>query len=236
MKKTFLAILATFALSGTAMATQTFENDVEVYGSVGVTTDYVWRGVSQTNEDWVVQSNVGVEYKGFYVEGFASPVKDATGLSNTNWEFDASVGYRFSPVENLTIDGGVITYWYPDSNVDQDFYELQGSVSYDFEKFSVMGAVNYAQDYLGVTDENTFYWSGDANFTPFWDITIGATVGYLDANSDVDMFDWSVYVSKTFAKVFEVKAAYYDNDVDVSFDTLQDIFDNRLVLSAAVLF
>jgi uncharacterized protein (TIGR02001 family) len=218
-------------------------NGVSLYGGVDVTTDYVFRGVSQTNEDWVVQTNLGLEFKNpnqtggrFYVDGFATPVKFNDVLADTTWELDVAGGYRYS-TQDITLDGGVVTYWYPNSaKSDLDFYEFQGNITYDFSKASIRGGVNYSPDYYGV-DEQTWYWSGGGEIVPIWDIALGAEVGYLYANSDSDQMDWSVYASKSFLKdSFELKLAYYDNDTDVSFDNLKNIFDNRVVFTASARF
>src|SRR5688572_12702359 len=84
----------------------------------GVTSDYVFRGFSQTAEDPTVQGGVDVTYKLFYVGVWASGVdfgRDAFNREIGRAEVDIYAGIK--PVLGpVTFDFGVIYYAYPGAN------------------------------------------------------------------------------------------------------------------------
>jgi len=232
MRKTILA-LALGSLISTTSAIEVYDN-TEVYGSVEATTDYVFRGVSQNNEDISVLTTVGIEHKGFYVEGFVAPVE----ADGSNYKFDTTAGYTDN-VDDFTYNMGVVGYWYPGSNNDLDFYEFFGGLSYDFDVVNVGGDFNYSPDYYGNVGNNT-YWHGYVEADPFWDITWTLGAGYndlLDADNVDGITDWEFSAEKKFMDdSFGVKLAYYDTDLSVSDFELDNIFSERAVLSGTVYF
>ncbi|MGA0975457.1 MAG: TorF family putative porin, partial [Sedimenticolaceae bacterium] len=76
MKKTTLALAMGLMISGAANAA--------VEANIGATSNYVWRGVTQTSDDATLQG--GVDYsneEGFSLGAWASDVKPVNG-----YEFD----------------------------------------------------------------------------------------------------------------------------------------------------
>lgn len=84
--------------------------------NVGVVSDYLFRGVSQTHGDPAISAGVDYAFaSGFYVGAWASTitwVKDAYNDGTT--EVDLYGGYKGAiPNADLTYDLGVIAYTYP---------------------------------------------------------------------------------------------------------------------------
>ena len=131
MKTKILALLLAFA------TTPIF---AEVSGSVGVTSDYFFRGVSQTQGSSAVQGGVDTSKNGFYAGAWASTVDFGT---ETEIEYDFYGGYAVA-LDDLAIDVGIIQY-----NYDGDV----GSVE---EYFVVM---NYAWASFG-------FWFDQDNANP----------------------------------------------------------------------
>jgi uncharacterized protein (TIGR02001 family) len=95
--------------------------------NLGATSNYLWRGLEQTNGDAAISGGVDFETNsGLYV---------GTWLSNASWqpgmthELDLYGGYK-GQFNKLSYDVGYIYYAYPDSDVDADFSEVFVSASY----------------------------------------------------------------------------------------------------------
>ena len=99
MKTKLLALLLAFA------TTPIF---AEVSGSVGLTSDYFFRGVSQTQGSSAIQGGVDASKNGFYGGVWASTVDFGT---DTGIEYDFYGGYTVA-LDDLAIDVGIIQYNY----------------------------------------------------------------------------------------------------------------------------
>lgn len=94
--------------------------------NIAVTSNYVWRGATQTDDSAAVQG--GIDYSdpsGFYVGTWASNVDFGGG---GEVELDLYGGFG-GEVEDFGYDIGLIAYLYPDSD-DANFYEVALAVSY----------------------------------------------------------------------------------------------------------
>jgi uncharacterized protein (TIGR02001 family) len=98
--------------------------------NVGVTSNYLWRGLEQTNGAAAISG--GIDYadkSGFYV---------GTWVSNADWanndmsyELDLYGGYTADINEQWSYDVGFIYYAYPDETTgDTDFSEVYANVSF----------------------------------------------------------------------------------------------------------
>ncbi len=77
-------------------------------GSVQTTSDYFWRGVSQTQGSSAIQGGVDYSNSGFYAGVWGSTVDFNT---ETEIEYDFFAGYTVA-LDDLAIDVGVIQYNY----------------------------------------------------------------------------------------------------------------------------
>jgi uncharacterized protein (TIGR02001 family) len=139
MKKTLLvaavAISALFA-GGAAMA----QGDAASLSyNLGVTSDYVWRGVSQTDGKAALQG--GIDYKKglFYAGAWASNVDFADSDGHkASTELDLYMGLT-PTAGKFNFDFGVIAYTYPGADKGSDFNvsELKAAVSHPMGKGTV---------------------------------------------------------------------------------------------------
>lgn len=127
-------------------------------GNVGFVSDYTFRGISQTREKPALQG--GVDYthpSGFYLGVWGSSI-DFNDTDRASLEVDGYGGYTYS-VEKWTLDGRFTYYGYPGAKtaLDYDYYEIGGSVTYDFGIPKLTGSVNYSPDYFGESGTGIYY-------------------------------------------------------------------------------
>ena len=106
MKKVLLAIFA-LACMGYGYT------QAQIVGNTGLTTDYRFRGISQTQNAPAVQG--GVDYahaSGFYAGNWNSSVSSLVYTNGAGVENDVYAGYK-TKVLGLELDVGSINYFYP---------------------------------------------------------------------------------------------------------------------------
>ncbi|MEY2863232.1 MAG: hypothetical protein RLY58_939 [Pseudomonadota bacterium] len=109
--------------------------DVSITGSVAATTDYLFRGISQSSNNAAIQGSLVASHtSGVYGSLWGSSIANGTGGS----EMDASIGYatKLAALNNATLDVGFMRYVYAGANdknmgSEPDYNEIYGSVRYD---------------------------------------------------------------------------------------------------------
>lgn len=171
-----------------------------ITANVALTSDYVWRGTSQTDNGPAIQG--GFDYahaSGFYLGVWGSNVDFN---SDANVELDLYGGYSTEFGNGIGLDVGVIHYDYPGES-SLDFEEVYLGLSYGI----VSAKVSHDPD-----NDNT-YWEAGADFTLPQEFSLGLHVGYNDPDAGNEVTDWKVAVGKSaFGVDFEL--AYTDTDSD----------------------
>ncbi len=188
------------AVPGISSAENTFS------GNVALTTDYVWRGISQTDEDPAIQGGFDWEHS----SGFSAGV----WASNVDFDSDASMELdlyaSFSKEFNgVALSVGFIHYDYP-SESNLDFNEINFGIGYG--AFSAM--VSYTDEF-GDGGEEAIYYELGADFDlPVGGLALGLHAGYYDIDSsDGESYtDWKIALSKE-AGGFNFELAYTDTDL-----------------------
>jgi uncharacterized protein (TIGR02001 family) len=196
-------------------------------GSLSLTSDYVFRGVSQTNEDPALQG--GLEYahdSGFYVGAWASNVSwlsDIPGDVSSSLELDGYLGYRGKAGEHVAWDVGVLQYWYPGDYPDgfnsADTTEVYAGFTVTPSDTLALG-LKYSHavtDLFGYADsDGSGYLDASANWTfvPGWTLNLHAGKQWIEGNRDFEYTDWKVGVTRAFDSGFSLAAAYTDTDAD----------------------
>ncbi len=148
-------------LTATVLGSVLVSTQVMAGGSanVGVTSNYLWRGTTQTQDEAALQA--GLDYSadnGLYVGTWASNSK----FADTGAEVDLYAGYKKELANGVSYDVGAIKYFYPDDN-SVEFAEVYGKVAYkgvgaeidytvdsnDAADFVQNGDVYYALGYTG---------------------------------------------------------------------------------------
>ncbi len=236
MRKNITSIMvATVALAFSAIVSA----EVDLSGNVALTSDYTFRGISQTDEDPAVQGGFDLAHSsGFYAGVWASNVDFDDG-DEAHIEMDVYGGISGEFPNALGWDVGILHYDYPgaDSSLDYDFNEIYGSLSYDFGPVAASAGISYSNDYFGGSDNATYY-SLDLSVPLPQDFSIGAHVGRqeIDENNTFgtpDYTDWKLGVSKEIGG-FGLALDYVDTDLSDS-DCFggSDLCDGRVVFTVS---
>jgi uncharacterized protein (TIGR02001 family) len=224
MRCTPIFIPALLLLSAAASA--------EVTSTVTLTSDYDFRGFTQTDEDPALQASIDyANESGWYAGAWASNI-DFPGYDGSV-ELDLYTGFAGETDAGLGWDVGFIYYAFPSSDATETedkiegFPEIYGKVSHGI--FS--GALWYSNDFGG-SDENALYLEGEAGIPLPKDLSLNLHAGYSFGEywDDVDgdkYFDYSVGVGYTLEQ-FELELAYVDTD--------RDDLDDRIIFSVSTTF
>ena len=227
--------------------------------NIAGTSDYVFRGISQTDNDPTVQGGLDLGYGIFYAGVWASGLDFSNILSEAQVEVDFYAGIK--PVWGpATFDFGVIYYAYPGTNrtfftlnppSDLPYVELKAGVSGEIMKGLTAGAtVYYSPDYFAETGS---VWTVEGSLaytlpaigpvTP----TIGGLVGYQDGGgAEYTFFNgfdnymyWNVGVALAVDKLtFDFR--YWGTDAENAtsvlpgFTCANNYCDDRFVFTAKV--
>ncbi|MDH5823293.1 TorF family putative porin [Luteimonas sp. RD2P54] len=194
----------------------------EVSGSVTLTSDYLFRGLSQTNEEPALQGGIDYTHQsGFYAGAWGSSISwlsDADPDVSSQVEVDLYLGYggEFGD-SGLGYDAGAIYYWYPGDYppgfTDPDTTEVYFGLGYGMFAAKYSYAVT---DLFGLPDSDG---SGNLDVTADWELTPGwtlnAAVGkqWVSGYEGADYAFWKLGLSKGFENGFELAAALNDNDL-----------------------
>jgi uncharacterized protein (TIGR02001 family) len=223
------SLLAGVLFAGSALAdglpvrgkarADTHDHGCSVAGNVGLTTDFVFRGISQSNEEAALQGGVDLTCGRFYLGVWGSSFEGLGSEGGSTWlNVYGGMKYTTGPV---TWDIGVIYYTFPGTdNIagDLDNVELKLAGSGEVWKGGKLtGTVFYAPDYAGVfesawTFEGTFVQVLPAVsiFTPVFSATVGHTS--FDDASDLDYTYWNVGLTLGFRENWSIDLRYWDTE------------------------
>ncbi|MDH3266210.1 MAG: TorF family putative porin [Gammaproteobacteria bacterium] len=209
----------------------------EFAGYVALATDYVKRGVTQSDGNPVVQLGADVSFdSGFYVGAWGSTIDISNGPTRQrDVEVDYYAGYLFKLSDSWRAATNIVSYNYPgqSGNVDYDYREYSFAVSYDDR---VWLEYAYSPD---------LYHSGQSsrNVDVFaeWPLRgawlIGAGAGYYDTSNLTgrSYYYWQLGVTGSF-KWADVDIRYHDTDRPVPIVSNADRAEARVVLKIQIPF
>jgi uncharacterized protein (TIGR02001 family) len=219
-----------------AVAVPAFADDTGAFsfeGSVTLTTDYVFRGISQTQNDAAIQGDMTIRHDlGLFATVWGSNVDFDDGPEDTNLEIDFTVGYE-NEVANTPFSYGVglIYYAYPDSHDDNNYWEVYFAPAYALamgeREIGLSGGIYYSPEYFGDTGD-AWYLTAGLEVPLFHSISGSANIGWQDVETTGDYTDWNfglTYTYEPWALDFDVR--YHDTDIDSV--CANDICDERVV-------
>jgi uncharacterized protein (TIGR02001 family) len=213
-------------------------NQLELSASTALTTDYVFRGISQTDNQAAIQGSLDAAYGIFYAGLWASNLDFGGGPNGqdiANIEIDYYAGITPS-WWGLDFDIGGIYYTYPgayDPGGNFDYFELKTGVSYAFDKLTV-GVTNYwAPEFFGETGSaNALELGGEYAFNTifnFFDPSVSGLVGFQTGENITDYTFWNVGLTLGFMENFAADIRYWDTDLSTTGCGGLDICDERVV-------
>jgi uncharacterized protein (TIGR02001 family) len=206
--------LAADVLEPAAPAAETPAADAWVFDAsfnASLTSDYMFRGITQTDHDPALQATLEPTYGIFYGGIFVSNVDFRT--PDPDVEFDLYAGIR-PQFGRLSTDFGYVHYFYPQTP-EIEYGEGYGISSISpMEALQVGSAVYYAPDY-SQTGDYSFYLEGNATVSLPHDISLSGALGAQMYGPGVGLSDyttWNVGASYTWKAVtFDLR--YYDTDI-----------------------
>lgn len=162
-----LAIIALMVVGANARAG-------DLSGSVALTSDYVWRGTTQTQGDAAVQAGFRLAGPyGFYGSIWGSNVEFAPDMHASS-ELDLTVGWAGALSPRWALDVNVLRYQYPSTTIDLDWTELNATLTCDR---SYWLSLAYSPDALGSEDAGVYSQLG-ARFPVNDALRVEAAAGY----------------------------------------------------------
>jgi uncharacterized protein (TIGR02001 family) len=185
---------------------------VTVSGSVGLVSDYRFRGVSQSDENLAVQGGITVAHEsGLYIGTWGSNLAGWGTFGGANMELDLVAGFK-KTFDDITVDVGATWYMYPGGFDNTDFIEpyvkLSGTMgpaaltigAAYAPKQEALGpwyangtsAANGIYDNPGAKDDNLYLWLDGAVAVPSTPLTLKGHVGFSNGNEGLGPFATSV--------------------------------------------
>jgi uncharacterized protein (TIGR02001 family) len=195
--------------------------------NLGVVSDYVYRGISQSGEDPAVQASIKFRpAKNWFVRGFVSEVESPY---NGNLEFEFGGGYQVQLDNNFNLKiEGIYNIFTDEETGDSDYAEA--NVVLDYKKL-FQATLGHTFDYYGTGDAATYV---EGRFQlPLHDvIKTAAYVGYysLDGNAgeSYSLFGFDAW---THIGNIKFKVSFTDTDIKGS-----DMADSRIFVNASYRF
>lgn len=171
---------------------------VEISSSVFLTSNYIFRGQTQTKGNSAIQASYDLEQReneGWYTGAFASTLSKGV-------EFDFYLGLRdaFSKSSKMGYDLGVIQYVYSNNSFSPDIWEVYLGVNYETAYLKLFNG-------NGAGVESYRYLDLGASFIVLDDLTLGLHYGrFLDsprtsdisANLAIEVKDFDVSLGMSY--------------------------------------
>jgi len=177
--------------------------------NVGAATDYVFRGVSQTNNSGEIFAGADLSAGRFYAGTWASNVDFG---DSTSAEIDVYGGFK-PALGPVTFDVGVIHYGYVNqpSGADYGNWELKLAGSIPAGKATLGAAVFYSPDSFGAAKQAVYYELNGA--IPATDkLSFSGAVARQTYDGPGDYTTWNLGAGYVLTPKLGVDLRYWDTD------------------------
>ena len=193
------AVLGALAVSSLAFAAEEAKSDFTTSGSVGLFSQYIFRGLTQTDRKPALQGNFDINHSsGLYLGIWSSNIswlRDKYGVNQTdetqtvygaggNQEIDIYAGFKKDDIAKtgLGIDFGALQYYYPGSErgrnngwAKANTTEVYGAINYYWVQAKYSHVVS--KDAWGFGRTNTV--NADAKGTYYAELNANIPIGEL---------------------------------------------------------
>ncbi len=224
-----LALLALMPLAAQAQD----EDDSGFNWNAAATSEYMFRGISQTDDHPAIQAGAGYSWSnGVYVGAWASNVDFG---EDTDAEVDTFVGWNGDLSDAVNLDVQLVRYNYvgePDG-VDYAYNELIGKLSFAENYSATLG---YTNDFLA-TETDSIYVAVGGSWEVGNDINLTAGLGYTtvdeDLSSEDGYLDYSIGVNRDFGPV-NIGLGYIGTDNSAENLFGKDNAEDKFMLTFAI--
>ena len=230
-----LTVAALFAAPSRAQETAP-PKPFTVTGSVGLVSDYRFRGVSQSDKEMAIQGGLTIAHtSGFYVGTWASNLAGWGQFGGANMELDLIGGFK-TPLAGGTIDVGLTWYMYPGGADVTDFAEPYAKLSGTLGPVGLTAGVAYAPKQRalgnfsntprsrGQSQDNLYLWGDATAGVPGTKLTAKAHIGHSNGNPGLGpngtsvtptgkYWDWMVGADYVLIGPVTVGVSYVDTDI-----------------------
>jgi uncharacterized protein (TIGR02001 family) len=233
LKLALVAAAATFALAGAARAEDApaeVKPLVFVF-NVGANTDYMFRGVSQTDNKASIFGGLDVTIEGI---GYAGVwLSNVDFLNGTKMEYDLYAGIK-PVIGPVTVDLGVIRYGYTNepSGPEETYTEFKIAPSMAVGPATVGLAYYYSEQFFGQTGTAAYYEINAAmpiGKSPF---SVSGALGHQSVKGPLDYTTWNLGVGYALNGHIGFDLRYWDTDEH----GFGDIYKSKVVFGVKATF
>lgn len=237
IKYSAACVLTCTALS--SASANTAELPGEFSGGVSIVSDYLFRGISQTDENPAIQGNIDWGYDiddswSVTIGTWASNV-DFNDNSEASSEIDVYGGVSYS-VDNWSFDMAVTYYVYPGAtnSLNYDYVEYGAGAGYDFEFMQIGAKAIFSPENFGETGEASYYEIGTEIPLPH-NFSLNSHFGYQLIDDEAsfgvpDYATWGVGIGYHLMGL-DLGVNYVDTNIDKS--DCADGCDSRVIVSVS---
>jgi len=220
-------IAIAFALVGILPAYADDLPQPQVSFDLEAASNYIFRGVSQTENNPVVFGEATVKYAQFYANAGMENVDFHNG---TSAEYDFSAGWT-PKLAGFTFDLGAVRYGYIDTPAYIDTVEAKAAISHPIGPVTAGAAIFYTPNYFGTHEDGT-YVEGTASFMVLARLSASGSVGHQYISAGHSYTNWTLGPGYAFNKHFSLDLRYYDTDAHA----LSKLYNSRVVASGRFSF
>lgn len=203
---------------------QAAKDPIDVKAELDFTSNYVFRGRTQTDENVAIQGGFNVSHaSGLYANLWGSNVDFGETTTPTDdqahVEIDYSLGYTQNLPSGTRYGTGVTYYTYPGagSDLNYDFYELTLALGYK-QKDTLFGfSYAFSPEFSGDAGK-THYFRLDFGYTVPRGLGFNAHVGHQTFSAEKvassDYTDYGISLAYPIKNYFDISVGYTDTDLD----------------------
>lgn len=176
--------------------------------NVGLTSDYRYRGISQSRLKPALQGGVDFSQGGIYLGAWASTIKWIKDFGgDAKVEIDLYGGYKGEITKGFGYDVGVLSYVYPSNKMgdavgaDANTTEIYGALTYEMVTLKYSHALT--NTFANIDSKGSFYLDLSANFDLGAGFTLTPHLGYQKIKGPFEgpgtYRDYALTVAKDFS-------------------------------------
>lgn len=196
--------LALLASAGAASA-----QEITWSPSFGVTSDYVFRGITQSDEGIALQAGIEAGFGGFYAGVWGSTVEFGDG---TQAEYNLYGGYSVESA-GFEWDFGFVSYIYDGDPVGAgyDFVEFSVAASRAIGPASFGAAVHYSPNF---SEDDAVYLELNAGYALIDNLSFSGAVGHQYLAVGDDYLTWNLGATYDLSENLSLDVRYHDTDLN----------------------
>ena len=194
-----------------ALPTKAQDKKLELSATATFTTDYIFRGVSFSDENPAVQPSFNATYGMFYAGIWGS---NWAGGDNIEIDYYAGITPTWG---NFTFDIGGLYYTYPGAN-ELDYFELKTGLKWASGNWT-LGVTNYWSPDVnqlldeGNATEGSIGYAFQGKLFNFFSPSVSALLGYQSFEIDADDYTyWNAGLTLGFMERWSADIRYWDTD------------------------